>query len=105
MLKIRLLRTGKKHAPSFRIVVAPSSNPRDGKSLEILGHFNPSMNPPDFKLDKKRLQYWVERGAQMTEAVQKLSEGKYVFKPYHPKRKETEKKENEKVEKAEETKE
>jgi small subunit ribosomal protein S16 len=88
MLKIRLSRTGKKHAPSFRIVVIPGESPRDGRALEVLGHFNPSTNPPDFKLDKERLQYWIKRGAQMTKAVEELAKGKYQFKPYYPKEKE-----------------
>lgn len=90
MLKIRLSRTGKKNAPSYRIVVIPGRYPRDGRALEILGHFNPSANPPTFSLDKGRLEYWLSQGAQMTEAVKKLAEGKYEFKPYRPKAKEEE---------------
>lgn len=85
MLKIRLSRTGKRNAPSFRIVVVPGKHPRDGKALEVLGHFNPSVRPPTFSLDKKRLEYWLACGAQMTEAVKKLAAGKYKFKPYQPK--------------------
>lgn len=85
MLKIRLLKTGKRNAPSFRIVVMPERYPRDGKALEVLGHFNPSVRPPTFSLDKKRLEHWLAHGAQMTEAVKKLAEGKYEFKPYRPK--------------------
>lgn len=86
MLKIRLAKTGKKNAPSYRIVVMPAKHPRDGRALEILGHFNPSANPPTFSLNKERLKYWIRQGAQMTEAVKKLAEGKYEFKPYRPKR-------------------
>ena len=89
MLKIRLSKTGKKNAPSYRIVVVPGKYPRDGRALEILGHFNPSANPPTFSLDKGRLEYWLSQGAQMTEAVKKLAEGKYEFKPYRPKPPET----------------
>lgn len=86
MLKIRLSRTGKRNAPSFRITVVPGKHPRDGKALEVLGHFNPSSHPPNFSLDKERLKYWIDHGAQMTEAVRKLAEGKYEFKPYQPKK-------------------
>lgn len=82
MLKVRLSRTGKKNAPSYRIVVMPGRYPRDGKALEILGYFNPSTKPPAFSLNKKRLEYWLSQGAQMTEAVEKLVKGKYELKPY-----------------------
>lgn len=85
MLKIRLSRRGKKNAPAYRIVVMPEKHPRDGRALEVLGHFNPSVKPPTFSLDKERLNYWLGQGAQMTEAVKKLAEGKYEFKPYRPK--------------------
>jgi len=85
MLKIRLSRTGKKHAPSFRIVVIPKERPRDGKAVEVLGHFNPSTNPPTLSVKRERLQYWLERGAQLTKPVEKLIKGKYEFKPYRPK--------------------
>ncbi len=85
MLKIRFSKTGKRSAPAFRIVVTPESRPRDGRALEVLGHFNPSTNPPALSLDRKRLQYWLERGAQMTDAVEQLARGKYEFKPYRHK--------------------
>lgn len=81
-VKIRLTRTGKRNAPSYRIVAIDSRKKRDGAPLEILGHYNPSMNPPSFSIDKKRLKYWQSVGAQMTEAVEKLLKGKYEFKKY-----------------------
>ena len=86
MLKIRLAKIGKRHAPSYRIVVIPGGRPRDGRALETLGHFNPSVNPPTFSLDRERLEYWVKRGAQMSEAVERLAAGKYEFKPYRPRK-------------------
>lgn len=95
MLKIRLSRTGKKNAPAYRIVVMPEKHPRDGRALEVLGYFNPSVKPPTFSLDKERLKYWLSQGAQMTEAVKKLAEGKYEFKPYRPKPPETPEEEKE----------
>jgi len=82
MLKVRLAKTGKRNAPSYRVVVIPEERPRDGEAVEILGHFNPSVEPPSLKIDKKRLQYWLERGAQPTEAVEKLIKGEYKFKKY-----------------------
>lgn len=82
----------------------PGRHPRDGRALEILGHFNPSANPPTFSLNKGRLEYWLSQGAQMTEAVKKLAEGKYEFRPYQPKPPETteEVKETKTIEAAEE---
>ncbi|NCT55378.1 30S ribosomal protein S16 [bacterium] len=85
MVKIRLTRTGKKNSPSYRIVVSDSRSKRDGRFLEILGHFNPSQEPALYELDAKRFDYWVKRGAQPTEAVVKLKEGNYKYTPYDAK--------------------
>lgn len=84
-VKIRLSRVGKKNAPAYRIVVADSRAPRDGSHIEIIGHYNPSENPTAFGYDKERWDYWKSVGAQPTEAVEKLIEGKYEFKKYKPK--------------------
>jgi small subunit ribosomal protein S16 len=89
MLKIRLAKTGKKNAPSFRVVVVPKEKSRDGEATEVLGYFNPSTTPPAVSLNKERLNYWTKKGAQMTEAVKDIVAGKYKFKPYVPKRGET----------------
>jgi len=91
VLKIRLAKIGKKHAPSYRIVVTPKEKPRGGEAVEILGHFNPVTNPPLLTIDKDRLRYWLEQGAQPTEAVEKLVKGKYEFKRYFGAHKEAEK--------------
>jgi len=77
MIRVRLTRTGKKHAPSFRIVVGPKS-----RDIEVLGFYNPQLKPASFKVDKERLEYWVSKGAKLTDAVESLLEGKYKFKPY-----------------------
>lgn len=84
-VKIRLTRIGKKNKPAYRIVVANARSPRNGKIIEIIGHYNPSVNPVSFKLNKERFDYWKGVGAQLTEAVKKLSEGKYEFIHYKPK--------------------
>ena len=89
-VKIRLSRTGKRNAPSYRIVAVDSRSPRDGRPLEILGHYNPSMIPPSFAVEKERLEYWQSVGAQMSEAVEKLLKGEYEYKKYEPKAKEKE---------------
>lgn len=93
-VKIRLSRTGKKNAPSYRIVAIDSRHPQGGRALEILGHYNPSQNPPSFSINKERIDHWQSVGAQMTEAVEKLLEGKYEYKKYKPKSKGTEKDED-----------
>lgn len=85
MLKIRLSRTGKKNAPAYRIVVIPEKYSRDGRALEVLGYFNPTIKPPVFSISKERLKYWLDQGAQMTSAVRRLVEGRYEFKVYRPK--------------------
>lgn len=82
MLKIRLKRTGKKNAPAWQIVVADSRSPRNGKAVEEIGWYNPSEDPNRVEYDKERLGYWIDRGAQMTEAVEKLVKGEYKYVPY-----------------------
>ncbi|MBU1110673.1 30S ribosomal protein S16 [Patescibacteria group bacterium] len=73
MLKIRLSRTGRKNYPSYRIVVTEASRKRDGKVTETIGHYNLQTDPPQIKIKKERLEYWIAKGAQMTDAVRKLS--------------------------------
>ena len=90
-VKIRLSRTGKRNAPSYRIVAVDSRSPRDGRALEILGHYNPSMTPPSFEVKKERLEYWQSVGAQTTEAVEKLLKGEYEYKKYEGSKKAEEK--------------
>jgi len=72
MLKIKLTRTGKKGQPSYRIVIAEARSKRDGKYVENLGYYNPLASPKVVKIDKKRYNYWVEKGAQPTETVRRL---------------------------------
>lgn len=70
MLRIRLSRTGAKKKPSYRIVVIEQDKARDGRFVEILGHYNPRNHPPELVLDRERASYWVGRGAQPSETVQ-----------------------------------
>lgn len=81
-VKIRLTKTGKRNAPSYRIVAIDSRKKRDSAALEILGHYNPSVTLPSFSVNKERLKYWQSVGAQTTEAVEKLLTGKYEYKKY-----------------------
>ena len=64
-----------------------SRSPRDGRALEILGHYNPSMTPESFEVKKDRIEYWQSVGAQTTEAVEKLLKGEYKYEKYEPKTK------------------
>ena len=72
MLKIRLRRTGARKKPSYRIVVAESTAPRDGKYIEIIGTYDPLTNPSTIKLDGDRAKHWLSVGAKPTERVVKL---------------------------------
>ena len=72
MLKIRLRRTGAKKQPSYRVVVAESTAPRDGTFLEILGYYNPLTHPTTFQVDADKTRQWLERGALPTERVARL---------------------------------
>jgi small subunit ribosomal protein S16 len=70
LLRIRLARTGAKKKPSYRVVVIDRERARDGRFVEILGHYNPRRNPPELVLNQERTSYWLGRGAQPSETVQ-----------------------------------
>lgn len=72
MVRIRLKRVGKKKQPSYRVVVADSRSPRDGRIIETLGHYNPLRNPSEVVIDSERAVYWLRRGAQPTDSVRNL---------------------------------
>ncbi|NLG83275.1 MAG: 30S ribosomal protein S16 [Firmicutes bacterium] len=70
--KIRLMRMGAKKKPFYRLVVADSRSPRDGKFVEILGHYNPLTEPAEVVVDREKTTMWLARGAQPSEAARKL---------------------------------
>ncbi|MFN4033796.1 MAG: 30S ribosomal protein S16 [Fimbriimonadales bacterium] len=72
MLRIRLMRIGKKKKPYYRVVVAPSQNPRSGKCVEIVGQYNPITDPAHIHFNEERVLHWLRIGAQPTETVQHL---------------------------------
>lgn len=74
MLRMRLRRVGKKGQPSYRIVVAPSSAPRDGSIVDQVGHYNPLTDPPTVELDEDKVLLWLRRGAQPSEPVRHILE-------------------------------
>ena len=71
-VKIRLKRIGAKKKPFYRVVVADSRYPRDGRFLEEIGTYNPLVNPPDVKIDGERVTAWMKNGAQPTDTVKSL---------------------------------
>lgn len=71
-VKIRLMRVGKAKQPSYRIVVADSRSPRDGRIIETIGHYGPREEPSKFDINGDRALAWLRNGAQPTEQVQKL---------------------------------
>ena len=72
MLTIRMRRVGAKKKPLFRLVVMESRTARDGAALEVVGHYNPTAEPEIIEVDRQRLRYWVDRGAQMSDTVRTL---------------------------------
>ena len=71
MVKIRLRRMGAKKSPYYRVVVADSHFPRDGRFIEELGTYNPICDPAEIKIDVERAQYWIKNGAQPTDTAKK----------------------------------
>ena len=72
MVKIRLRRMGAKKAPFYRVVVADSRSPRDGRCIEEIGTYNPLTNPATIAIDAEKAQAWIKNGAQPTDTVRTL---------------------------------
>ena len=72
MVKIRLRRMGAKKAPFYRVVVADSRYPRDGRFIEEIGYYNPLAEPAEIKVDAEKAQKWIANGAQPTDTVKDL---------------------------------
>ena len=69
---IRLRRTGTTRRPAYRVVVTDSRSPRDGRFIEIIGHYNPLTSPPTVKIDRAKAREWIAKGAQPSNTVKKL---------------------------------
>src|SRR2546421_200912 len=72
MVRIRLRRVGAKKQPSYRFVVTDANAPRDGRFIEILGHYNPRTNPKTLVLNEEKVRVWLSRGAQASDPVRRL---------------------------------
>ena len=71
-VKMRLRRLGMKKAPFYRVIVADSRSPRDGRFIEEIGYYNPLTEPADIKIDAEKAKKWLSNGAQPTETVKSL---------------------------------
>lgn len=71
-VKIRLKRMGAKKTPFYRIVVADSRSPRDGRFIEEIGYYNPLTEPKTIKIDSEKAEKWLKNGAKPTETVERL---------------------------------
>ncbi|MCJ7580163.1 MAG: 30S ribosomal protein S16 [Candidatus Aminicenantes bacterium] len=72
MIALRLMRLGAKKRPFYRIVAIDSRKPRESKTKDVIGYYNPLNEPPDIKIDLEKVNYWIERGAQASKTVQSL---------------------------------
>ena len=72
MLKVSLRRMGQIHAPFYRVIVADSRSPRNGRFIEEIGTYNPCVEPSEIKIDGEKAKQWIANGAQPTETVAKL---------------------------------
>ena len=87
MVKIRLNRMGAKRQPFYRIVVADSRSPRDGRFIEIVGNYDPTKNPAIVNVDDEKIIDWIKNGAQPTDTVRSLLSKKGIMKKIHEERK------------------
>ena len=72
MVRIRLRRVGAKGQPSYRVVVADARSPRNGRFIEIIGHYNPRVEPSEIVINKEKALEWIAKGAQPSESVVSL---------------------------------
>jgi len=82
MVRIRLRRVGSRNQASYRVVVADKESPRDGRFIEVVGHYNPRTEPSTIVLKDDRIFYWLSVGAQPTEAVAGLFEQTKLWERY-----------------------
>ena len=72
MVTIRMRRHGAKKSPFYRMVVIDSHSARDGRALEVVGHYDPKTQPETLRVDRERIDHWVGRGAQLSDTVRSL---------------------------------
>ncbi|HHV36035.1 MAG TPA: 30S ribosomal protein S16 [Syntrophomonadaceae bacterium] len=89
--KIRLKRIGAKKNPAYRVVVADSRAPRNGRFIEEIGYYQPVADPIVIKIDEEKALYWLSKGAQATDTVRGLLKKAGIWEKRHDSRAETEK--------------
>ncbi|WP_188454416.1 30S ribosomal protein S16 [Virgibacillus oceani] len=82
-VKIRLKRMGSKRNPFYRIVVADSRSPRDGRQIEQIGTYNPVVNPVEVKIDEEKALNWMTNGAKPSDTVRNLFSKQGIMKKFH----------------------
>ena len=93
-VKIRLKRMGSKQKPFYRVVVADSRSPRDGKVIEELGYYNPITEPADIKISEELTMKWLHQGAQPTDTVKKIFTKVGINEKFHNEKMASKKKTN-----------
>jgi small subunit ribosomal protein S16 len=83
MVRIRLRRVGRKKQPYYRIVVADSKSPRDGRFVEIVGHYNPRLAPSGVEINTERVNHWLDVGALPSDTVRSLLRRAGILKARH----------------------
>lgn len=83
LVRIRLMRVGARNNPHYRIVVADAKAPRDGRFIEILGHYHPTREPEEVHLNRERILYWLSVGAQPTGVVLRLLRKTSLWREFH----------------------
>jgi len=82
-VKIRLKRMGSKRNPFYRVVVADSRSPRDGRIIEQIGTYNPTVNPAEVKMDEVKAIDWMAKGAKPSDTVRNLFSNEGIMKKFH----------------------
>ena len=77
-VRMRLTRVGSKKNPHYRVVVADSRSPRDGRFIEIVGRYNPQTDPSTIEFDEEKVKAWLDKGAQPSESVSRLLKAKNI---------------------------
>lgn len=85
MVRLRLRRTGMRKQASYRLVAAEARGPRDGRFIEILGHYNPRTDPPTIKFEEEKILKWLRNGAQPSDSVKQLLVTSGIWLKYDPK--------------------
>lgn len=82
-VKLRLTRVGAKKAPIYRVVAADSRAPRDGRFIEIVGHYNPLVTPAEVKIDEEKALKWLQNGAIPSDTVRALLKQQGLLQKFH----------------------